>query len=301
MMVVSVSNSVLKSEKFVFKNSSFTHMKNDQPRRKKSLGQHFLRRESVVRLMIEKVKDSCNDAVILEIGCGDGFLTRNILEQTNCARLVCLEIDLQWVEFVKRRIKDPRLEILNANALDVDWSKFSDNGSKSMVMLANLPYNVTFPIIKKLRENATLFTEGVIMVQDEVAQKFVAKSGRNFGFVSLLLQHTFDMSLMAKVGPESFCPPPKVSSRLVHFKPKAKTINIEREENFWRFIRVCFSAPRKMLKNNLRCYNVNPEIIERKVGGLRAQQMNFNQLLELWEYVRSSEVLKLRKEGGPQP
>lgn len=264
-------------------------VKNSQkPYKKKSLGQHFLRKKSVVCSMIDKVASSLDGATVLEIGCGDGFLTEQILAKTNCKKLVCLEIDWRWAEIVRKKISDPRLEIINVNALDVDWSTYSDDG-KPMVMLANLPYNVTFPIMHKLRKHSENFVEGVVMVQEEVAQRFVAKSGRSMGSASVILQHYFDMQLMCKIGPEAFCPPPKVDSRLVYFKPKQNRPEIDREQAFWKFIKACFACPRRMLRNNLKCYNFDSQIVEQKMKGLRAQQMKFDQFLDLWTCLAGSD------------
>ncbi len=249
------------------------------------MGQHFLRKSSVVEAMIRKTLGATTGAVVLEIGCGDGFLTEKILAKTTCKKLVCLELDQNWANFVSKKVQDPRLLVLNVNALEACWSELSPG--EPMVLLANLPYNISIPIVKKLRHYAALFAEGVFMVQEEVAQKFVAKTGRNFGSISVFLQHVFDFQLMEKIGPEAFSPPPNVDSRLVYFKPKARKPLIDDEENFWKFVRLCFTAPRQMLKNNLKGHSFDLKIIEQKVSGLRAQQINFEQFLDLWNSLRT--------------
>lgn len=250
------------------------------PTKKKSLGQHFLRNKAVVHNMLAQTRSACENSTILEIGCGDGFLTEQILAQTGCKRLVCLEVDPEWARVVTTKIKDPRLLVLNVNALDYDWNSFYDG--TPMVLLANLPYNVSIPLLKKLRLNSPLFQQGVFMVQEEVAQKLTAQTGRSFGSLSLFMQHVFEMNLLQKIDPSSFSPPPKVTSRLVHFKPQATSVAIEQEEGFWKFIKACFASPRRMLKNNLAGYNFDAKIVEQQIGGLRAQQLNFEQLLSFW-------------------
>ena len=90
-----------------------------KPRKKKFLGQHFLRKQSVVDNMISKVNVTPQTSV-MEVGCGDGFLTRSILEQTKCKKLLVYEIDKEWVDFLGRSIKDDRLTINHENFLDVD-------------------------------------------------------------------------------------------------------------------------------------------------------------------------------------
>ncbi len=253
-----------------------------KPPKKKSLGQHFLRKQSVVDHMIEKVEITPKTSV-LEIGCGDGFLTQSILLQTYCKKLCCYEIDPMWADFVKAKIKDPRLEIKRENILEADFSSLKED--KPWVILANLPYQITFPIMFLILEHKNLFEEGVVMVQEEVAQKIVAQTGRSCNTTSLLLQHHFNFELMDKIGPESFSPPPKVNSRLVYFKPKSKIISIPKEEEFWKFVKVCYQQPRRTIKNNLSQTHYDLEKIPETILKLRAQQMKFDDFLNLWKKI----------------
>lgn len=250
------------------------------PRKKKKLGQHFLRKQSVVDHMINKVKVTPKTTV-MEIGCGDGFLTGSILLQTNCKNLIVFEIDEQWANVVKDEIKDPRLQINIENILDIDFETVKKDAP--LVLLANIPYQITFPIMFLLQKNKELFSEGVIMIQEEVAQKIVAKKGKKYSATSLFLQYHFDFELLEKVGPENFSPPPKVNSRLLYFKPKLKLKKIKHEDEFWKFLKRCFKFPRRTLQNNLKAttYDLNktaPEVLK-----LRAQQISFDQFLGLWD------------------
>jgi 16S rRNA (adenine1518-N6/adenine1519-N6)-dimethyltransferase len=253
--------------------------RNQTPRKKKHFGQHFLRKHTVVNNMIRRVKVDAETSV-MEIGCGDGFLSRAILEQTKCKKLHIYEIDPEWASYVEKHIDDQRLSVNLANFLDVDLSPLYVE--KPFVLLANLPYQVTFPIMFTLQRNRELFQEGVVMVQEEVAQKIVATRGRGYGATSLFLQHYFDFELMEKVEPEAFTPPPKVFSRLLYFKPKKEIEAIENEEKFWKFIKVCFKAPRQMIRNNLKASQYDIELVPEEFGRLRAQQISFEQLRELW-------------------
>ena len=80
------------------------------------------------------------------------------------------------------------------------------------------------------------------MVQEEVAQKLVAKRGKPYSVTTLFLQHNFHIELMEKVEPGAFSPPPKVFSRLVYFKPRFDAPEIPDEEQFWKFLKLCFEA-----------------------------------------------------------
>jgi 16S rRNA (adenine1518-N6/adenine1519-N6)-dimethyltransferase len=246
---------------------------------KKKHGQHFLRQQSVVDHTIQAVPiTECSS--IFEIGCGDGFLTRAILK-TSCARLWVFEIDPEWLTYIKARISDPRLELFLENFLDVDPTRFQSH--KPWILLANLPYQVTFPILHWLQRNRALLQEGVIMVQEEVAQKILKTSGRGYGYPALFFQHYFEWRKLEKVPPSAFLPPPKVMSRLLHLKPRQTVLFISQESKFWEFVKCCFKQPRRTLKNNLLQTHYNLTAIPEETLQLRAQQMDMHALLELWQ------------------
>ena len=250
---------------------------------KKRYGQHFLRSYTVVHQILSRVELKPETSVF-EIGCGDGFLTRAIL-QTPIARLWTFDIDPEWVAYVKKSIDDPRLEVFLENILDVDFSRFEPY--KPWTLLANLPYQITFPILYMLQRNRHLLREGVIMIQEEVAQELVKKGGRGFGFSTLYFQYYFELKLLEKVPPAVFHPPPKVYSRLLYLKPRVHTETIPDEEKFWKFIKVCFIQPRRTLRNNLKQSDYAIEKIPEAILGLRAQQLKWEDLVSLWNRIRN--------------
>ncbi len=249
---------------------------------KKQFGQHFLRQQSVVDAMLAKVTLNKNSSVF-EIGCGDGFLTRSILKE-DIARLWIFEIDAHWAEFIQKELPDKRMTVFLENVLDADFSRFEEN--KPWTLLANLPYMITFPILHLLQRHRELLAEGVIMIQEEVAQKLVKTSGKGYGYPSLFFQHYFELQLMMKIAPSAFFPPPKVHSRLVYFKPRTDIVPIPDEEGFWKFIKICFKQPRRTFRNNMMQTHIDLAKIPEKYLLLRAQQMKMEDFLYLWELVR---------------
>jgi 16S rRNA (adenine1518-N6/adenine1519-N6)-dimethyltransferase len=247
---------------------------------KKKFGQHFLRDESV----LQNIVNQCNldGASVFEIGCGDGALTRVILEST-LARLWVFEIDPAWASLVRDKFPDPRLQIFVEDILSIDFNRFAEH--QPWVLLANLPYQITFPILYRLHEFRHLLREGVIMIQEEVAHKIVANRGRGYGFSSLFFQHYFEWRLLEKVPPTAFYPPPKVFSRLLYFKPRQSVEQIPDEAAFWTFIKICFKQPRRKLKNNLAQAQYDLAKIPDELLALRAQQMDFKALLALWHMI----------------
>ena len=249
---------------------------------KKQYGQHFLREHLYTHHMIEAVELNSNTSVF-EIGCGDGFLTRDIL-LNKLARLWVFEIDPEWANYVRDTVKDDRVEVFEQNFLDLDFARLESHAP--WTVLANLPYLVTFPILHKFHTNRHLIKEGVVMIQEEVAQKLVKSRGRGYGYPSLFFQYYFELKLLDKVPSTAFEPPPKVMSRLIYFKPKQNVKLIPDETLFWEFIYVCFKQPRRTMFNNLRASKYDVALVNEEILKLRAQQMRMQDFLELWEKLR---------------
>lgn len=249
---------------------------------KKKYGQHFLRNQSVVDHMVDAVKLD-NSSSIMEIGCGEGILTRRILQEP-IARLWVFEIDPEWAHYVRTSIDDTRLTIYEQNVLDIDPAMLKLH--EPWILLGNLPYQVTFPILHLIARNRFLFSEGVVMIQEEVAQKILKTRGKGYGYPSLFFQYYFDWKKMEKIPPGNFYPPPKVFSRLLYFKPKKEAASIPNEEKFWKFIKICFKQPRRTLKNNLAQSHFNLEKISEDYLSLRAQQLSMTDFLALWNLLR---------------
>lgn len=251
---------------------------------KKRFGQHFLRHDWVTQHMLEQV-ELTQDTSVFEIGCGDGFLTRAILA-TGIERLWVFEIDQDWVDYVRTHIQDPRLQVFHENVLDVDFARLQPYAP--WTLLANLPYQVTFPILHLLQKNRSRLKEGVIMVQEEVAQKILKTHGRGYGYPSLFFQHYFSWRMLKKVPPQAFYPPPKVDSRLLYLTPRTDMPEIPQEELFWKFIKSCFRQPRRTLHNNLIQTHYDLSNISAETLKLRAQQMCMDDFLRLWDVIRVS-------------
>lgn len=249
---------------------------------KKRYGQHFLRDQSVVQNIIRAVQLD-DTSSIFEIGCGDGFLTKEIVQHPH-ARLWIFEIDHEWADYIKETVSDDRMHVYTENILDVDFSLFEPY--KPWTLLANLPYQITFPIFHMLQRNRHLLKEGVVMIQEEVAQKLVKTSGRGYGYPSLFFQHYFILKLMDKIPPSSFYPPPKVQSRLIYFKPRESVRHIPQEDDFWKFIKIVFHQPRRTVKNNIAQTHFDSSRISEDILALRAQQMNMDDFLHLWDLIR---------------
>lgn len=252
------------------------------PKKKKHLGQHFLLKQSTVDNMIKQVLVT-DKTTVLEIGCGDGFLTKSILSQTNCKKLLVYEIDRSWANVVRANYKDHRLEVREQNALDLTEEVFQS--CQPLIILANLPYQITFPLFFLFHRNKHLIQEGVVMVQEEVAQKLVAQRGKPYSATTIFFQHYFEIALMEKVEPTAFNPPPKVFSRLIYFKPKKEVVAIPNATGFWKFLKLCFKSPRQTLRNNLKSTHYKTDGFSDDILDKRSQQLSFEDFLSLWKSI----------------
>lgn len=251
---------------------------------KKKYGQHFLRWQHIADEMVHAVNLD-EQTSVMEIGCGDGFLTKTIL-QASIARLWVYEIDPEWAAYVRALISDTRLSIIQEDILQVDFSTLMSY--YPWVLLSNIPYQITFPILFKIQQYRHMFVEGVVMIQEEVAQKILKTGGRGYGFTSLFFQYYFSWKKLSKIPPQAFEPPPKIYSRLLYFKPKKDLQPIPHEDEFWKFIKTSFHQPRRTLKNNLIQSHYHLEKIPQDMLALRAQQMKFEDFLAVWQLMMST-------------
>ena len=254
---------------------------------KKHHGQYFLRDHSVIFDMLSHVTVKNNS--VFEIGCGDGFLTKEILAQ-HPKKLWVFEIDEEWGNKVAEECAASNFTMHITDFLDVDLAVLKKDAP--WTVLSNLPYHLTFPILHRLQKERASIVDGVVMMQEEVAQKIVKKGGRGYGYVSLFFQYYFDWKLLMKVPPTAFYPHPKVHSRLLHFKTKRDVTPIDKEVDFWRFIKLCFANPRRTLRNNLSQSHIPLEIISDDILKLRAQQMVMKDFLDLWETLKESFITR---------
>jgi len=247
---------------------------------KKRYGQHFLRNADVAHSAVQNALELAGqDANVIEIGCGDGFLTNQILKRP-VKRLWVYEIDPDWASHVRDKFSDERLHVIHENVLDANFDALKEHGT--WVLIANLPYQVTFPILYRIQKYRDLIPHGVVMIQEEVAQKIVKTGGRGYGYTSLYFQHFFAWKLLDKVLPASFLPPPKVNSRLIQFALRKDLVVIPQEAEFWRFVKVLFLQPRRTTRNNLRQTHYSLDRLDEATLQLRAQQLIKEDILDIW-------------------
>ncbi len=213
----------------------------------KRLGQNFLADGSVVSAIVDALGAGPSDTVI-EIGPGAGVLTGPV--GRTCGRLIAIELDDRLIPILEDRFPDrERIQILHADVLKTDIKSLADEP----LILGNLPYYITTPILMKLTEDEVDLKRAVIMVQKEVAEKLTASPGSGkYGALAAILQRYFDISEVVEVPPEAFIPRPKVTSTVVKLEPVAAEGPDRR--SYAALIKKAFSQRRKTLGNSLAGY-----------------------------------------------
>ena len=214
----------------------------------KRLGQNYLRDDNIIRKIINEISPEQED-LIVEIGPGEGALTNRLVEIV--PNMQAVELDKRNVELLQSKF--PHLKLIEADFLDLDLKVILANHEKKMRIVGNIPYNITSPIIFKMIENRKIINDFVIMVQNEVALRIIAKSGgKDYGILSVITQYFTDVRLCFKVSPNVFYPRPKVYSAVLHFNFKARSTNEKHDEIFIKIVKAAFGNRRKMLYNSLR-------------------------------------------------
>ena len=218
------------------------------PPPRKRLGQHFLIDPNIVR-KIMGVAAVRRDEPVLEIGPGRGILTRALCQQAR--HVVAVEIDRQLFKYLTESLADyENLDLRLGDALDFPYETL-DEGT---VVVANLPYYLSTPLLFKLLEARGRIDRMVLMLQTEVAKRLVAKPGASdYGVLSVLVQSWTMPSFGFRVAPSCFRPKPEVGSAVVTLGIRPQPlVAVEDERNFVRTVRAAFAHRRKTVSNSLR-------------------------------------------------
>jgi 16S rRNA (adenine1518-N6/adenine1519-N6)-dimethyltransferase len=206
-------------------------------RPRKRFGQHFLHDPRVLARIVDAIAPRPGD-VLVEIGPGEGALTRPLLERAQALHAIEVDRDLA------ARLRElPGLTLYEGDALAFDFARLP----AGMRLVGNLPYNISTPLLFQIARHADRVRDMHFMLQLEVVERMVARpSTPEYGRLSVALQARFAMKKLFNVGSGAFRPPPKVESALVRLEPLPKILKIDED-----LLRRAFSARRKTLKNAL--------------------------------------------------
>jgi 16S rRNA (adenine1518-N6/adenine1519-N6)-dimethyltransferase len=251
----------------------------------KKLGQNFLIDKNILKKII-KTADLKPQDIVLEIGPGLGALTKELAKKAK--KVIAVEKDSRMCQALKENLKDfNNIEIINQDILKFgifwiglanpkkDWlSQSRQSRSQSRInpskkrykLIANLPFYITAPVIRKFLESENPPQEMVLMIQKEVAQRICAQPPK-MSILAVSVQFYAEAKIISYVSKKSFCPRPKVDAAIIKITPWDRPGLSKNKDRFFRTVKAGFSQPRKQLINNLS-------------GGLKLDKEQINKLLK---------------------
>jgi 16S rRNA (adenine1518-N6/adenine1519-N6)-dimethyltransferase len=214
---------------------------------KKSLGQNFLKNEEIADQIVEAA-DLEKDNIVLEVGPGMGILTERLISKAK--KIWAIEKDYDLVEKLRKRIGGAKnLKLIHQDALWFDLSLLD-----KYKVVANIPYNITSPLIRKFIEGDKKPELMVLMVQKEVAERICAKPGNSErGLLTIIVEYYANPEILFNVSKKEFYPNPEVDSAVITIiTKKQNTITKQvKPEKFFRIVKAGFSAKRRQIHNSL--------------------------------------------------
>lgn len=263
---------------------------------KKSFGQNFLIDENILRKIVNVSKITKEDGVI-EIGPGIGALTEHLL--INAKKVLAYEIDTRMIEVLETELKDyDNLKIINEDVLKID-QVYDENyfkECKRVVIVSNLPYYITTPIISKLLLNEPKIEEMYLLVQKEVGLRLSGKpKTKDYNALSVFMAYLSECRVEFDVSRNCFLPAPNVNSVVISIKRIEREITVNNESHFLQFIQNIFIQRRKTFVNNLsKAYKIDKEKVMdilRRNGykeSLRSEELSLEEIYKLYKEIFTS-------------
>lgn len=251
--------------------------------------QHFLINQHAAQRIVDALSLKPTDRV-LEIGPGRGALTR-LLVLKSCP-VVAIEVDKTLAAFLKKDLgSKSNLDIREADFLEFDLNSLLEGTTQKFVVLGNLPYNLTSPILRRLSE-WTGWSHGCVMVQKEVGERLCADVGTAaYGALTVGMSLTTRLEPLFILSPTSFNPPPNVESMVVRLTRREKPLTNE-ISTAQRVIQAAFQQRRKMILNSLaHAFGETKEEVKRWLenAGIRPdarpERIGVNQFVALSEFL----------------
>lgn len=253
----------------------------------KRLGQHFLTDPNMVRKILAEAAIR-PDETVFEIGPGRGVLTDPLCRVAS--RVIAVEIDKKLADYLSQTCLHSNLDLRTGDALEFDYSTLP----QGTVVVANLPYYVSTPLLFQLLEQRSRISRMVVMLQLEVAKRLAAKpGGRDYGALSVLSQYCATSRLAFKIPSSCFRPRPEVDSAVVALS----VIPPEHEDEYFlrdfnQTVRAAFAHRRKTLMNSFRDQGLPMTTIQDALGELhidpkrRAETMTVQEFIDLTHAIR---------------
>ena len=249
---------------------------------KKALGQNFLISDGVINQIIKAVALE-KPQKLIEIGPGCGALTDLLLEM-KVEDLTLIELDRQLAEFWRTQGQN----VIEVDALRMDW-----NFSPDHMLVSNLPYQISSSLVIDRSLDVKPLKAMVLMFQKEVAQRIRAQAQtEHYGMLSVIAQEFWTIETVCDAGPRDFKPAPKVSSRVLKFKPRDSSV--QNREQYLSFVKSCFKQRRRVLTTNLNALSADYDrkrlphwfIQHKKSDKARAEELSPTEINSLYHALK---------------
>ena len=241
---------------------------------KKSLGQHFLKDESVSQKIVDAL-NALSFSNLLEVGPGGGALTK-YLRTIPEIDFRMVEIDQEKIQYLKQTYPELSDKIIEGDILDIEVPF-----SGKFTLIGNFPYNISTQIVFKIIDWREQVEHMIGMFQKEVGLRICSGPGsKEYGILSVLTQAYYHVEYLFDVDQESFNPPPKVKSGVIKFEYAGNPYKISSHRKFMVLIKAAFGQRRKQLRNPLKPY-FKPEILQEAIFTKRAEQLSVTDFVEL--------------------
>ena len=221
---------------------------------KKSLGQHFLKDENIIKKIVEALKQN-EFKNLLEVGPGGGALTKYLIKIPNI-NFKAVELDEEKVDFLIKNYPVLQDKIIHKSFLQID-RPFDE----PFTVIGNFPYNISTQILFKVLEWKEFVPVEIGMFQKEVAQRAAAKEGSKiYGVLSVLIQYHYDVEYLFDVGNECFTPQPKVKSGVIRLTTVKEKLPVKSERAFWVLVKTAFNQRRKTMRNAVKSLFTQEEL-----------------------------------------
>lgn len=272
-----------------------------EPHYKHDLGQHFLYNTTLLKMLVQKAGVQRTDRV-LEIGPGTGTLTACLCEVAE--RVVAVEVDEAMLPFLRLATEDySNLEILPGDIRRMDMRKISDMLGESWMVVANIPYNITTPILDLFFGSGLPVKKMALMVQREVAEKLLAEPRDDgYGLASIRCRYYCVPELLATIPASAFTPPPKVDSAFISLTMRsAPPAPVGNEALFWRLLRLSFNQRRKTLQNALKGQALfTPDVVRAALNTLGLQPTVRGEALSVIQWIAFVNALCAGEQAQPE-
>jgi 16S rRNA (adenine1518-N6/adenine1519-N6)-dimethyltransferase len=264
-------------------------------RPRKSLGQHFLVHPHQARRLAAALEPGPDDTVV-EIGAGLGALT--VFLAAAAGRVVALELDPALVRFLQEELfrETPQVEIVCRDVLEFDFPACRREAGVPLKVAGNLPYQITSPLLFKLLRELPDLSRAVLMMQQEVGDRLLARPGtKDYGILSVLMQYHFALERLFTLSPANFYPPPQVSSVVLRLTPASPPLQARDEDLLVQVVKTAFGQRRKNLNNALVAkapnFGLTPEEMRAALREVEIDSTRRGETLSVVEFAALSNAL----------